>query len=179
MDLFIKRVELNQSAEFIKQSFREKNIAIINEVVFIPKQGYNGAVLHIDTWFNNQYVDKLMQDIYNSADGTTRFYFAMSKYWIVQKHHITPPATIPPPPPPIAPTLSIALTEPRQEQEQTQEQKEESAEIQNLRTLLYIATQRNKALEQRIMEYEHNDTRLRLTIGELNDQLFRFTHGLM
>jgi hypothetical protein len=89
--LFIKRAEEYHTKEFITDAFNSKNIGKIKDVTFIKKQNnvgksYNGVIVVFEHWNNNKNVEKLLQDMTNSSDGTTKFYFNPHRFWHIKVH---------------------------------------------------------------------------------------------
>lgn len=91
MALFIKRAEEFQTEEFIVEAFRNNNIGKVREVTFIKKNNdtgkkYNGVIVIFERWNINKLVETLFNEMSASPDGTTRFYFDHSHYWIINIH---------------------------------------------------------------------------------------------
>jgi hypothetical protein len=89
--LFIKRAEEFQTEEFIVDAFRNNNIGKVREVTFIKKNNdtgkkYNGVIVIFERWNINNLVETLINEMSASPDGTTRFYFDQSHYWIINIH---------------------------------------------------------------------------------------------
>ena len=89
--LFIKRAEEHQTEEIIVRAFANNNIGKVKEVVFIKKQNacgqpYNGVIVIFERWNKNTLVEKLLNEMLASPDGTTRFYFDNTRYWIINIH---------------------------------------------------------------------------------------------
>jgi hypothetical protein len=89
--LFIKRAEEYQTKEFIIEAFASSNIGKVRDVKFIKKQGdfgknYNGAIVIFEHWNMNSLIQTLFNEMANSSDGTTRFYFNQYRYWIINVH---------------------------------------------------------------------------------------------
>ena len=89
--LFIKRAEEYHTKEFIIDAFDSKHIGKIKEVTFIKKQNgvgksYNGVIVVFERWNNNKIVEKLLQDMAESSDGTTKFYFNPYRFWHIKVH---------------------------------------------------------------------------------------------
>lgn len=84
--LFIKRAEEYQTKEFIINVFHKKNIGKVNDVKFIKKQNnvgksYNGVIVTFEKWYNNSLID----EINSSQNGTVKFNFNNS-YWFINVH---------------------------------------------------------------------------------------------
>ena len=91
VSLFIKRAEEYQTKEFIIEAFSSNNIGNVIDVKFIKKQGnygksYNGVVVIFEKWNMNRLVQKLLNEMSTSSDGTTKFYFNQNRYWFVNVH---------------------------------------------------------------------------------------------
>jgi hypothetical protein len=89
--LFIKRAEEHQTEEVIARAFANNNIGKVKEVMFIKKQNacgqpYNGVIVIFERWNKNTLVEKLLNEMSASPDGTTRFYFDNTRYWIINIH---------------------------------------------------------------------------------------------
>jgi hypothetical protein len=91
VSLFIKRAEEFQTEEFIIQAFNENNIGKVSNVKFIKKQNengasYNGVIVNFEEWYSNNITERLLNEMSSSLDGTTKFYFNRSRYWIITVH---------------------------------------------------------------------------------------------
>jgi hypothetical protein len=89
--LFIKRAEEYHTKEFIIDAFASKKIGKIRDVTFIKKQNdsgnsYNGVIVIFERWNNNKLVEKLLQEMSESSDGTTKFYFNPYRFWHIKVH---------------------------------------------------------------------------------------------
>ncbi len=91
VSLFIKRAEEFQTEDFIIQAFNENNIGKVSNIKFIKKQNengtsYNGVIVCFEEWYSNKLTERLLNEMSSSSDGTTKFYFNRSRYWIITVH---------------------------------------------------------------------------------------------
>jgi len=89
--LFIKRAEENHTKEFITEAFASNQIGKVSDVTFIQKcsdtgHPYNGVIVNFETLNDNMVVSNLFNQMNSSKDGTTRFYFGKTRYWIINVH---------------------------------------------------------------------------------------------
>ncbi len=94
--LFIRRCEKNHTQEFIASAFATQCIGTVSDVKFIEKHDprgnlYYSAIVTFSSWNMNSKVETLLNEINKTDDGSAKFYFNNSRYWIVnihqQKHH--------------------------------------------------------------------------------------------
>ena len=88
--LFIKRAEEYQTKEFIMEVFSLHKIGKVRDIKFIKKnnggKSYNGAIIIFEMWNSNSVVKSLFDKMLASNDGTTKFYFDNTRYWIINIH---------------------------------------------------------------------------------------------
>jgi hypothetical protein len=160
--LFIKRAEESQTEEFITNTFKNSNIGIVKEVTFIKKTSngtpYNGVVVIFKKWNMNKYVEKLFNQMSESRDGTTRFYFEQKRYWIVNVHkqHL----------PECEETVIVDASLPDKERIEQLEML-----VKSMSSQIFYAQTRNEKNERRMMEYEQKDVQKNLTNIELQFQV--------
>lgn len=86
LSLFIKRAELFQNEDFIKNVFERKQIGDVSSVEFIKKQSngkdYNGVIVHFKTWYHNstsqEFLDKLTE-----KNESIKFQIDKNAYWYI------------------------------------------------------------------------------------------------
>ena len=89
--LFIKRAEEYQTKEFIMETFSLNKIGKVRDIKFIKKnnnngKSYNGAIIIFEMWNTNSVVKSLFDKMLSSNDGSTKFYFDNTRYWIINIH---------------------------------------------------------------------------------------------
>jgi hypothetical protein len=160
--LFIKRAEESQTKEFIINTFKNSNIGIVKEVTFIKKTSigtpYNGVVVIFKKWNMNKYVEKLFNQMSESRDGTTRFYFEQKRYWIVNVHKQQLPEC--------EETVIVNALLPDKERIDQLEML-----VKSMSSQIFYAQARNEKNERRMMEYEQKDVQKNLTNIELQFQV--------
>jgi hypothetical protein len=160
--LFIKRAEESQTKEFIINTFKNSNIGIVKEVTFIKKTSngtpYNGVVVIFKKWNMNKYVEKLFNQMSESRDGTTRFYFEQKRYWIVNVHKQQLPEC--------EETVIIDPSLPDKERIDQLEML-----VKSMSSQIFYAQSRNEKNERRMMDYEQKDVQKNLTNIELQFQV--------
>jgi hypothetical protein len=153
VSLYIKRAELHLTSNFIINAFNNNNIGIVKEVKFTKKtdnsgKEYNGAIVVFERWFTNAKVNKLLDDMTNSEDGSTKFiYDKYGHYWYINIYttSVLPEAQQP------------ALVD------ETLPDKQRIAALenllQNMTTQMHYMQTRNEFNERQLMEYEQKQTR--------------------
>lgn len=165
VSLYIKRVELHLTSNFIITIFNQNNIGIVREVKFIKKtdnsgKEYNGAIVVFERWFTNSKVDKLLNDINNSDDGTTKFtYDNYGHYWYI---NIYTTCIIPE-------TQQVAMVDSKLPDNQRIIALENL--LQNMTTQLTYMQTRNEYNERLMVEYEQKQTRHYLSNVEIRSLL--------
>lgn len=160
--LFIKRAEESQTKEFITNTFKNSNIGIVKEVTFIKKTSngtpYNGVVVIFQKWNMNKYVEKLFNQMSESRDGTTRFYFEQKRYWIVNVHKQLLPEC--------EETVIVDSSLPDKERITQLEML-----VKSMSSQIFYAQTVNEKNERRMMEYEQKDVQKNLTNIEVQFQV--------
>ena len=160
--LFIKRAEESQTKEFIMHAFKNSNIGIVKEITFIKKNSngtpYNGVVVIFKKWNMNKYVEKLFNQMSESRDGTTRFYFEQKRYWIINVHRQQLPEC--------EETVLIDTSLPDKERITQLEML-----VKSMSSQIFYAQSRNEKNERRMMDYEQKDVQKNLINIELQFQL--------
>lgn len=161
--LFIKRAEEYQTVDYIIKAFESNNIGKVHDVKFIKKHNehgsnYNGVIIIFKRWNMNSLVQKLLQEMSNSPNGTTKFYYNQSRYWIINIHrqHI----------PECQENTSVDSSLPDKERICQLEELVKSMAVQ----IHYYQTKQEKT-ERLIMDLEQNETRHHLVNVELQLQL--------
>jgi hypothetical protein len=91
ISLYIKRVELHHTKEYIIKVFKE--YGIIEDVIFISKsndngQKYNGATILFKSWQYNTKVKELFQKLKEKEDSTIKIHHNPKYFWVVSEHKI-------------------------------------------------------------------------------------------
>ena len=152
ISLYIKRAELHITSNFIINAFNNNNIGIVKEVKFTKKtdnsgKEYNGAVVIFERWFTNTKVNKLLDDMNNSEDGSTKFiYDKYNHYWYINIYNAVMPET-----------QQVALVDASLPDKQRIIELEKL--LQNMTTQMYYMQTRNEFNERQMMEYEQKQTR--------------------
>ena len=151
--LFIKRAEESQSKEFIMNAFKNSNIGIVKEITFIKKNSngtpYNGVVVIFKKWNMNKYVEKLFNQMSESRDGTTRFYFEQKRYWIINVHRQQLPEC-----------EELVLVDTSLPDKERINQLEML--VKSMSSQIFYAQTKNEKNERRMMDYEQKDVQKNL-----------------
>jgi hypothetical protein len=151
ISLYIKRVELHLTSNFIINAFNNNNIGIVKEVKFTKKtdnsgKDYNGAIIIFERWFTNTKVNKLLDDMNNSEDGSTKFiYDKYGHYWYINIYNAVMPES-----------QQVALIDSTLPDKQRIIELEKL--LQNMTTQMYYMQTRNEFNERQLMEYEQKRT---------------------
>lgn len=161
--LFIKRAEEYQTKEFIIQAFAKNNIGKVSEVRLIKKhnnfgKNYNGVIVIFEGYYNNSLVQKLLDEMVASEDGTTKFYFEKYRYWVINVHRQKLPEC--------EQVVSVDPSLSDTDKIEKLEKMVKSLLVQNN----YLQIKQEK-YEKLIMELEDHDTRYYLINIELRSQL--------
>lgn len=98
ISIFIKRAEEYHDHDFIVNTFYNNNFGKVNKLTFIPKQTdlgvtYFGVIVEFEYINMNDFVKSLLEQMSNSIDGTTKFYFTAARYWFINVHEHKPNTT--------------------------------------------------------------------------------------
>lgn len=161
--LFIKRAEEYQTKEFIIETFDTSNIGKVRDVKFIKKQGdfgkqYNGAIVIFEHWNMNNLVQTLFNEMSNSADGSTRFYFNQYRYWIINVHRQKLPEC-----------EELVLVDPSLSDKDKISKLEEL--VKSMSTQIHYMQTKKEKNERHLMDCEHKNTQHHLYNMELRSQL--------
>jgi len=161
--LFIKRAEEYQTKEFIINAFETNKIGKVKDVTLIKKQNdfgksYNGVIVIFERWNMNNLVEKLLNEMASSPDGTTKFYFNEHRFWHINIHKQK-----------MVECEETMLVDP------SLSDKEKIAKLEELvksmsAQIHYMQTRQEKA-EQQLMMAEHKHTEQHLLNMELHTQL--------
>lgn len=164
MSLYIKRADLYQTKEFIKDIFTLNNIGIVKDVKFIEKADlsgrvYNGAIVIFDTWFMNKSVEKLLDDMSASPDGTVKFiYDYRGHFWYINVYK------------PVLPeSEKTTIVDPSLPDKQRIEELEKI--LQTMMVQMHNVQLRQECLGRQLMETEEKMSRQALLNIELRSQL--------
>lgn len=165
VSLYIKRAESHLSSNFIINVFNNNNIGIVREVKFIKKSDnsgkeYHGVIVIFERWFTNSKVNKLLDDMNNSEDGSIKFtYDKYGHYWYINIY------------------TTCVLPEAQQqtliESSLPDKQRIIALEnlLQNMTTQMHYMQTRNEYNERQLMEYEQKQTRHYLCNVEIRSLL--------
>jgi hypothetical protein len=162
--LYIKRAEVYQDGDYIKDSFRYQNYGEVSEVKFIEKLNsvtgikYYGAIVKFKIWFNNSHVRLLLERMSISTDGTAKVYHGYdNRYWVVCQFKEQTP--------------SVAITN----IDQSLPDKVRIAELEklvaSLSAQMHFMQLEQEKKEQKFMDYEFREIRSALVNAELRAQL--------
>jgi hypothetical protein len=90
--LYIKRAELNQDEDYIKNALENfNNIGIVKNVSFISKTNekgnkYNGVIVNFEKVFLEVDLFQLVEQFETNDDKTGKIYHNDFRYWIVQEY---------------------------------------------------------------------------------------------
>lgn len=163
MSLFIKRAEDHQTKEFIINAFADNSIGKVADVKFIKKQNhlgkkYNGVIVIFERWNMNTLVQKLLNEMASSPDGTTQFYFNRHRYWVINVHKVK------------LPECSETLTA-NPNSTPTEQIHQLQQIIQSMSAQMFYMQSRQEQSERTMMDYEQKDTRRHLVSVELTCKL--------
>lgn len=162
--LFIKRAEEYQTKEFIINAFSVNNIGKVRDVKFIKKhndnsgKNYNGVIVIFERWNINGLVQSLFDQMSDSKDGTTRFYFDNTHYWIINVHRQKLPEC--------EELITVDTSLPDKERIKQLEDL-----VKSMASQMYYMSTRQERSERLMMEYEHKDMQHHLYNMELKFQL--------
>lgn len=161
--LFIKRAEEYQTREFIIDAFSSKNIGKVRDVKFIKKHNdfgsnYNGVIVVFERWNNNKLVQTLFQEMSESSDGTTKFYFNSNRFWYIKIHQQKLSDT--------EESTGVDSSLPDKERIEQLE-----ALVKSMSTQLHYMQTRQERSERIMMDCERKDTQHHLYNMELRSQL--------
>ena len=162
LSLFIKRIEMHHTPEFIMLQFVD--YGKISNIRFIPKQAFDGtpykaAIVTFRYWFMTQTVHDLFINMAQSdKDGTTKFNFiepsGRKRYWYVKEYS------------PLFVDYDISMTQ-VYATNNTQEQIEQMNDvIKSMAAQLLYYKERNATLEKKMEQIDREDTVLRLQMDD-------------
>jgi hypothetical protein len=165
--LFIKRAEEYQTKEFIINVFHKKNIGKVNDVTFIKKQNnvgksYNGVIVTFEKW----YIRDLIDEINSSQNGTVKFNFNNS-YWFINVHK--EPEKEPEKEPLTDIDINSLLDCSTLSDKERIKQLEDLVKSMSSK-INYMQTRQERS-ERNMMDYEHKDTQHHLNNIELHAKL--------
>jgi hypothetical protein len=91
--IYIKRAEVFQNVEFIKYVLETQQVGKVKSITLIPKvsangSSYNGAIVLFDNIQPTPIIEQLLLNMDASMDGTCRYNYEQSRYWIIKRHEI-------------------------------------------------------------------------------------------
>lgn len=163
MALFIKRAEEFQTESFIVDAFRNNNIGKVREVTFIKKNNdtgkkYNGVIVIFERWNINKLVETLFNEMSASPDGTTRFYFDQSHYWIINIHKQK-----------MAQCEEVTLVDPSLSDNEKIAQLEEM--VRSMSAQIHFNQKQQEKLDNKIADLEQKETHHHLVNMEIRAQM--------
>lgn len=164
ISLYIKRADLYCTKQFIIDTFATNNVGIVKDVKFINKtdgfnREYNGVIVIFERWFMNSKVQKMMNDMGSSADGTTKFIYDYSgHYWFINVHKQVLPET--------EEYFTVDSTLPDKQRINALENL-----VKTMAAQMHYMQIRQERSEKQIMNYEHNDTLHHIYNIDLKGQL--------
>lgn len=165
VSLYIKRAEMHVTSNFIINAFNNNNIGIVREVKFSKKSDnsgkeYNGVIVIFERWFTNTKVNKLLDDMNNSEDGTVKFtYDKYGHYWYINIYNTNV----------LPESQQTTMIDANLPDKQRIIQLENM--LQNMTTQMYYMQTRNEFNERSLMEYEQKQTRHYLCNVEIRSLL--------
>ena len=161
--LFIKRAEEYQSKEFITNAFESNKIGKVKEITLIKKQndfgkGYNGVIVVFERWNMNNLVEKLLNEMAASPDGTTKFYFNEHRFWHINIHKQK-----------MVECEETTVVDPSLPDKEKISKLEEM--VKSLSAQIHYMQTRQEKSEQQLMLEEHKHTEQHLLNMELHTQL--------
>ena len=168
--LFIKRAEEFQTESFIVDAFRNNNIGKVREVTFIKKNNdtgkkYNGVIVIFERWYINKLVETLLNEMSASPDGTTRFYFDQSHYWIINIHKQK-----------MAQCEEVTLVDPSLSDKEKIAQLEEM--VRSMSAQIHFNQKQQEKLDNKIADLEQKETQHHLVNMELRAQMEDVEEGM-
>jgi hypothetical protein len=163
--LYIKRAELSCTKEYIIDSFFANKYGKVKDIKFINKtdnngNNYNGVIVTFDVWFMNEKVTQLLNEMNSSKDGTTKLIHNhyTRRFWFVQEYKTKVSE--------ISETILV-----NSDISDTEKIKELEQLVRSMEAKMYAMQLKLEKNEQKMMEYEHEQTRQHLHNGELRSQL--------
>jgi len=88
--IYIKRAEIYQNENYIKDVFNRNGYGIVNSVNFVEKvsenkQKYHGVLVTMKYWFKNPSVSKILESI-SIDNNEIKIYHSKTKYWIIKQY---------------------------------------------------------------------------------------------
>jgi len=150
VSLFIKRAELHQDEQFIKNVFHSKQIGMVSDVKFIKKmsengKSYNGVIVNFENWYSSTYAHQLLDNLTSAKDETCRFFVDKNVFWFVSIHRQK-----------IQCCQEIKQIDPSLSDKQRIVKLEEL--VNNLSTQLYYMQKKQENTEQQLMKNEQTNT---------------------
>jgi hypothetical protein len=165
VSLYIKRVEMYQSKEFIIDTFSKLSIGKVRDVRFIKKVGptgidYNGAVITFVSWSMNSRVKQLFDSMNETLDGTTKliYNYDTNRYWIVSVYKSQFPEF-----------EEITTINPNLPDKEKIKQLETL--VKSMAAQIHYMQLRQEKSERQAMEHENNETKNYMTNLNLKCQL--------
>ena len=150
VSLFIKRAELHQDEQFIKNVFHSKQIGMVSDVKLIKKmsengKSYNGVIVNFENWYSSTYAHQLLDNLTSAKDETCRFFVDKNVFWFVSIHRQK-----------IQCCQEIKQIDPSLSDKQRIVKLEEL--VNNLSTQLYYMQKKQENTEQQLMKNEQTNT---------------------
>jgi hypothetical protein len=165
VSLYIKRVEMYQTKEFISDTFSKLSIGKVRDVRFIKKVGptgmdYNGAIITFVSWCMNTRVKQLFDSMNEALDGTAKlvYNFETNRYWIVAIYKSQFPE--------FEEMTTVSTSLPDKERIKQLEDL-----VKSMAAQMHYMQLRQEKSERQAMEHENNETKNYMTNLNLRCQL--------
>lgn len=161
--LFIRRAEEYQTKEFISDAFAINNIGTVKDTTFIKKsadvgRSYNSVIVIFESYNNNKAIQQLLNKMSESKDGTTKFYYDLNRYWIIQVHKQKLPEC----------EVNTVVDNLLLDREKINKLE---ALVNTMGTQIHYLQSQQERTERTLMEYEHKDTQRHLHNINLQTQI--------
>lgn len=165
VSLYIKRVEMHQTKEFIMDTFSNLSIGKVRDVRFIKKIGptgmeYNGAVVTFVSWSMNSRVKQLFDSMNETLDGTTKliYNYETNRYWIIMVYKSQFPEF-----------EEMTTVDPKLPDKEKIKQLENL--VKSMAAQMHYMQLRQEKSERQAMDHENNETKNYMTNLNLRCQL--------
>jgi hypothetical protein len=161
--LYIRRAETFHTEEYIRNALSK--YGTVGDVTFIKKvnekgQEYNGVIVLFEKFFTNELVSKLMYELTNMPDHTSRIFHDGNRFWIVNEHTIVKPMG----PTTVLPVWSSGISD-------AQKVIELEGIVQSIMFQMRFLQSQLEKSESRMMDREYEHTRNAFVNADLREQL--------
>jgi len=94
ISLFVKRVELYQTEDYVRQVFTRMGLGEVSTINFIQRiddagvHKYNAAIIDFKQWYKSDATSALFTDLRNGTNGTKQVFHSRTKYWFITEYNL-------------------------------------------------------------------------------------------